>query len=65
MRSRDTDQEQKETNIMSERSRQEAIHFMEEEKQFLIENGVIRPEDDYDLHEWAAPEFLAEAMKEE
>ena len=41
------------------------FEMLEEEKQFLIENGVIRPEDDYDLHAWAAPQFLAEAMKEE
>ncbi|MBR2595150.1 MAG: ABC transporter substrate-binding protein [Solobacterium sp.] len=42
-----------------------AFSMLEEEKQFLIENGVIRPEDDFDLHDWAVSQFLAEAMKEE
>ena len=42
-----------------------AFEMLQIEKDFLIANGVIRPEDDYDLHEWAAPEFLEAAMKDE
>ena len=41
------------------------FEMLQEEKAFLIANGVIRPEDDYDLREWAAPEFLEAAMRDE
>ena len=39
-----------------------AFSMLEEEKTFLLENGVIRPEDDYDLRDWGAPHFLAQAL---
>lgn len=39
-----------------------AFAMLEEEKHFLIEHGVIRAEDDFDLRAWAAPQFLEEAM---
>lgn len=41
-----------------------AFAMLEEEKAFLIENGVIRLEDDYDLKDWAAPQFLVRALEE-
>lgn len=40
-----------------------AFVMLEEEKRFLIERGVIRAEDDFDLRAWAAPQFLEEALR--
>ena len=37
--------------------------MLEDEKRFLIERGVIRAEDDFDLRAWVAPQFLKEAMR--
>ncbi len=40
-----------------------AFSMLEEEKTFLLENGVIRAQDDYDLRDWAAPHFLIQALE--